>query len=165
MKRIAITHEEFLSEGVPAALHVNARTDRDWMRWTGYIRQHEEVTHVAFEFATGTGWADRIAWQAQHLARLAAEVERPLHLILRAGVAVLPQLRSAFTAVTFIDTSTFLKTVKRQRATWTRANRIAWKPSPTPADAPLDALLTANWQAIETALGHAAPAYGRIGAG
>lgn len=32
LKRIAIVHEEFLNEGLPAALHVNARTDKDWER-------------------------------------------------------------------------------------------------------------------------------------
>lgn len=55
MKRIAIVHEEFLHESVPAALHVNARTERGWERWGEYIGQRPEVTHIAFEFATGAG--------------------------------------------------------------------------------------------------------------
>jgi hypothetical protein len=54
-KRIMIVHEEFLSEGLPAALHVNARTERDWERWTEYIAARPELTHIAFEFATGAG--------------------------------------------------------------------------------------------------------------
>ena len=38
MKRIAIVHSEMLSEGLPAALHVNGRTDTDFQRWISYIR-------------------------------------------------------------------------------------------------------------------------------
>jgi hypothetical protein len=33
MKRIAIVHGEFLEAGMPGALHVNGRTDRDFERW------------------------------------------------------------------------------------------------------------------------------------
>ena len=80
MKRIAITHEEFLREEVAAALHLNARTERDWERWTEYILQRNEVTHVAFEFRTGAGWAGRMDWHAGQLARLAEGVGRPLIL-------------------------------------------------------------------------------------
>jgi hypothetical protein len=66
-KRILIVHEEFLREGLPTALHVNARTDRDWERWRDYIAARPEVTHIAFEFATGAGWASRTAWHSEHL--------------------------------------------------------------------------------------------------
>ena len=84
IKRIAITHEEFLREGLPAALHLNARTERDWERWTEYISSREEVTHLSFEFSTGTGWADRVDWGAARLVKLAQDVCRPLHLVVRA---------------------------------------------------------------------------------
>ncbi len=81
MKRIALTHEEFLREGLPAALHVNARTERDWSRWTEYIYQRSEVTHVAFDFNTRAGWAGRIDWQLAQITALAQGVGRPLHLV------------------------------------------------------------------------------------
>ena len=97
MKRIAITHEEFLREGLPAALHINARTERDWERWAEYIRLRSEVTHVAFEFQTGAGWAGRIDWQAAQLVHLAKDAGRPLHLVVRAaGSDILPGLVAAF---------------------------------------------------------------------
>ena len=60
IKRIATTHEEFLQVGVPAALHLNARTERDWQTWTKYVKSRDEVTHVAFEFGTGAGRVDRL---------------------------------------------------------------------------------------------------------
>lgn len=55
MKRIALAHEEFLSEGLPAALHVNLRTEKDMERWAEFIIARPEVTHVAYEFGTGAG--------------------------------------------------------------------------------------------------------------
>jgi len=148
MKRIALVHEEFLSEGLPAALHVNARTDRDWDRWREYIALRPEVTHIAFEFATGAGWADRVEWHAAQLVQLAAAARRPLHLVVRGGGKVLSGLVAAFSAITVLETSTFLKTVKRQRATLTAAGIVSWRPSPTSETETLDSLLTENWQVV-----------------
>jgi hypothetical protein len=148
MKRIAIVHEEFLSEGMPAALHVNARTDEDWERWKDYIAARSEVTHVAFEFGTGAGWAKRIEWHMNKLIGLAAAIRRPLHLVVRGGSRVMPALAMAFSGVTLLETSVFMKTIRaRKRATLT-AGTVSWRPSPTDVSEPLDALLTENWEAV-----------------
>lgn len=158
MKRIAITHEEFLREDLPAALHVNARTEQDWERWTEYIVQRSEVTQVAFEFATGAGWADRIGWHADQLARLAVNVGRPLHLVVRgANGNVLPKLAAAFAQSTVLDTNSFVKAIKRQRAIETESGRITWETSPTPPNAPVDELLTHNWSVVRRSFD---PAFG-----
>lgn len=149
IKRIALTHEEFLREGVPAALHVNARTDRDWERWTDYVRQRSEVTHVAFEFATGAGWAGRVEWQAAQLRNLARGAGRPLHLVVRAGGSdILPELAEAFAEMTVLDTTAFFKTIHRQRAVMTETGSIAWEPAPTARTAPVDDLLAHNWSLV-----------------
>ena len=116
MKRIAITQEEFARERVTAALHVNARTDRDWDRWKQYIADRPEITHIAFEFATGAGWATRSAWHTQKLTELARAIPRPLHLVIRGGSRVLPALADAFDECTFLETNVFMKTQHRQRA-------------------------------------------------
>jgi hypothetical protein len=123
MKRIAIVHEEFLSEGVPTALHVNARTDRDWDRWTTYIADRPEVTHIAFEFATGAGWAKRVKWHTNKLSALARDINRPLHLVVRGGKNVLPDLATAFSSITLLETSVFMKTMRRQRAILRRSGK------------------------------------------
>jgi Domain of unknown function (DUF4417) len=149
MKRIAIVHEEFLSEGIPAALHVNARTERDWESWCDYIAARPEVTHIAFEFGTGAGWAGRIDWHIAQLAKLAAAVTRPLHLILRGGIPVLSPLAAAYPKMTLLETTTFWKTIKRRHAVPTVDGRIRWRHSPTEAGQPLDALLAENWAATE----------------
>ena len=149
MKRIAITHEEFLREDMPAALHVNARTERDWARWTEYILQRSEVTHVAFEFATGAGRTDRIEWHADQLAKLAKNVGRRLHLVVRAANrSILLKLVAAFSQTTVLDTTSFLKTVHRQRAFQADNGRIEWETSLTQLNAPVDELLMHNWSVV-----------------
>ena len=148
MKRIALVHSEFLSEGLAAALHVNARTERDWERWRDYIGARPEVTHVAFEFATGAGRAERISWQADQLVRLAATSDRPLHLVLRGGGRVVPRLAAEFGGVTVLETSAFMKAMKRKRAVLTTSGRVKWYSSPTQAGEPLDTLLAENWRAV-----------------
>lgn len=154
MKRIAITHEEFLREGVAAALHVNARTERDWERWTNYILRRDEVTHVAFEFTTGAGRAGRIHWHAKHLSQLAFDVGRPLHLVVRKlSGNVLAGLVSAFAQTTVLDTTSFIKTIHRQRATEVDLGRIKWESSPTAPNTPLDELLTYNWAVVSRSFG------------
>ena len=116
MKRIAITHQEFLHEGIPAALHVNGRTESDFQRWANYLGVRTEITHLAYEFTTGTGRARRQKQHALWLAGLATAIGRPLHLVLRGGLLVLPILARAFADITVLDTSIFMKTMKRQRA-------------------------------------------------
>jgi len=149
MKRIAITHEEFLREGVAAALHVNARTERDWERWTKYILQRSEVTHVAFEFTTGAGRAGRMHWHAQQLVKLAYGVGRPLHLVVRkVSGNVLSGLVLAFAQTTVLDTTSFIKTVHRQRAIATESGRTRWQSWPTSPNTPLDELLAYNWAVV-----------------
>ena len=148
MKRIALVHEEFLSEGLPAALHVNARTERDWSRWRDYIVARAEVTHIAFEFATGAGCAGRIEWHANELVRLAADVGRPLHLVVRGGGKVLPALMTAFSDITVLETSAFIKTMHRQRAALTSTGMVSWRQSATKPTETLDALLTENWHVV-----------------
>jgi hypothetical protein len=148
MKRIALVHQEFLSEGMPAALHVNARTERDWERWRDFISERPEITHIAFEFATGAGWAGRVEWHAGQLVRLAENISRPLHLVVRGGTTILPQLVGAFTSVTCLETSTFVKTMRRKAATAAANGTIRWRHAPTEKTEALDKLLADNWPVV-----------------
>ncbi|WP_175518345.1 DUF4417 domain-containing protein [Sphingomonas sp. OK281] len=152
MKRIALVHEEFLSEGMPAALHVNARTDRDAARWAEYVADRPEVTHIAFEFTTGTGRADRVQQHAAWLSELAHIVSRPLHLFVRGGGEMLPMLAATFAGVTALDTSAFMKTIHRKIALNIGFTRPVWADHPTPFGAPLDALLERNWACMKSDL-------------
>ncbi len=92
MKRIAIVHWEFLDEGLPAALHVNGRTETDFRRWAAFVADRPEITLLAYEFATGTGRAGRRGQHAAWLVDLARQVGRPLAIVVRGGADVLPAL-------------------------------------------------------------------------
>jgi hypothetical protein len=144
MKRIALTHREFLSEGLAAALHVNGRTDRDFERWAEYIQARPEVTDVAYEFTTGTGQGKRREHHARWLVDLARATNRPLRLVVRGGTDVLPVLADAFAHVTALDTSAFMKTMKRQKAITGDDARMIWESTPTDPGESLHDLLAAN---------------------
>jgi len=149
MKRIAITHEEFLRVGIPAALHVNARTERDWERWTKFIIMRSEINQIAFEFRTGAGWAGRVNWQIDQLINLAREVGRPLYLIVRAANdESLLRLVNAYANVMLIETNTFMKTIYRQKASLRDEDKIKWETYLTLPNTALDELLEHNWSII-----------------
>lgn len=148
MKRIAITHAELLEEGLGAALHVNGRTDADFQRWAEYVAARREVTHLAYEFTTGTRWPSRQDQHLRWLTGLAGSVGRPLSLIIRGGVEILPELRSAFANVSILNTAIFMKTMMRRRAVEAPTS-VRWVPAPTHAGAPLDELLASNLATVD----------------
>jgi len=150
MKRIAIVHEEFLHEGLPAALHVNGRTETDFGRWAAYIQERPEVTHLAYELTTGTGRAGRLKQHAVWLQQLATAVNRPLHLVVRGGLEKLPALARSYAGLTFLDTTVFMKTMMRQRAYPKSDATLGWRGSPTEPGAPVDSLFAENWRIRES---------------
>ena len=151
MKRIAIAWYEFADGGIPAALHLNARTERDYERWARFISDRPEVTHVAFEFGTSAGRPGRREWHAAQLATLAQAVDRPLHLLVRGGISVLDGLAAAFARTTLLDTTAFMKTMMRRRLGQGVSATFVDSPSPTAPGAALDELLEANAMAVQAA--------------
>jgi hypothetical protein len=144
MKRILLTWIEMANAGLPAALHLNARTEQDYRRWAMLVADRAEIECVAFEFATGAGRGNRIDWHVEQLKRFASEIERPLRLVVRGGVRALEQLRASFAGVTVIDTDAFNKTRCRKQAYFTEAGKLHWRSHPTAIGEPLDALLAHN---------------------
>ena len=147
MKRIALVHEEFLSEGLQAALHLNARTEQDWKRWTEFVHDRAEITHVAFEFGTGAGMDSRIGWHANQLTELSIRVGRPLHLIVRGGSKVWREIRPAFSGMTILDTNTFMKTMYRRELRLDAEGELVEQGIALGLSEPLDELLENNWKA------------------
>jgi hypothetical protein len=148
IKRIALVWQEMMDEGLPAALHVNARTETDWLRWTDFIVARPEVEALAYEFAT----PDRADWHANRLVRLVKDVKRPLRLVIRGGRVVLPLLLQAFDKVTIVDTTAYLKTMKRKRAEVRLDGTIDWQSFQTPLGAPLDELFEHNVRRVTAEL-------------
>jgi hypothetical protein len=153
MKRIAIVWQEMTTAGLPTALHTNARSKYDWDRWIDFVGARREVKAVAYEF--GTGAAGRIRWHAEELCRLAAAVGRPMTLIVRGGLAILSDLYQAFARVTFVDTTTAMKTVHRRRAVIEAAGQLRWLDAGTSPQLPLDDLLEHNYLTVARAVGEA----------
>jgi len=148
MKRIGIVHAEFQAEGLLCALHINARTETDFHRWTEYIVSRPEITHLAYEFCTGPGWAGRRELHTSWLVKLAQTVNRPLHLFVRGGIENLPQFATAFNRVTLISTDIIMKSLKRRSAVIVKGT-AKWHFSPTTVGTPVDDLVLKNYHIIK----------------
>lgn len=144
MKRIMIAFTEMAQAGLPTALHVNARTERDYERWSEVIAARKEIQCLAIEFATGAGRGSRIDWHISCLQTLAMSAGRPLRLVMRGGNRGMEKLRQSFDAVTMIDTDAFAKTRCRKRAAFTKSGKLVWESYPTAKGEPLDELLQHN---------------------
>lgn len=152
MKRIAITAEELASAGLATAVHVNARTDRDYERWTAFLRNQPAIGFIAAEFATGAGRAERVLWHMSRLASLQEAVGRPLSLVMRGGAEILPLVRKRLHAVHYIETTSFMKAMKRQIAMPISDGTVRWVPKPTNKDQPVDDLIEHNCEVLSTSL-------------
>lgn len=151
MKRIALSWYELHVGGNAVALHVNARTDRDYERWGAFLREHREIQWIAFEFATGASVIERGDWHATHLKRLNDKARRPLNLVVRGGRQHLNSLRASFQDVSFVTTDPFMKTMKRRRLRLI-GGKARWTPTMTFLGQPLDDLLADNIAQFERLL-------------
>jgi hypothetical protein len=102
------------------------------------------VTHIAYEFTTGTARVARRAFHIEGLMSIACSAGRPLDLIVRGGIEGLPQLTAVFNRVSVLETWSFMKTMKRRRAVPQEDGKLRWQSSPTALGAPLDGLFAAN---------------------
>ena len=151
MKRILLAWTEMAAAGLPSALHVNARTDYDYLRWGQLIAKRAEIELLAFEFATGGGRGERIDWHVEQLCMLADRVGRPLTLMIRGGGRKAALLRRHFAHVTLIETESFARAIRRRRAVLSNSGRLRWSSSPTPKGAPIDDLVAHNVKVVRRA--------------
>ena len=157
MKRIAMVCLEIQGCGIPCALHLNARTDRDWERWVEFLNAHPEIDFVSFEFGTGAGKKPRIGWYVEKLVDLARVVQRPLHLVARGGLSEIGVVANAFDGVTVIETNAFMRAQKRRRGVFVDG-KLSWERSFTPQGHPIDDLLDANIGAMQKFISKLLPA-------
>ncbi|MBZ9799709.1 hypothetical protein [Mesorhizobium sp. ES1-4] len=144
IKRIAITFAEFQQGGIPCALHSHGRTLKDFERWEKFIAEREEISMLAYEFITGPGTKLRKDFHLDRLAELARGAGRSLDIIVRGDPQVIPVLRQHFRRVVYIDTTAFIKTMKRQIAERSSNRRLEWISSPTVGGEDIDRLYSRN---------------------
>ena len=146
IKRIALTWSELSAAGVPTALPVNARTARDWQRWTEFVVARPEVQAIAVELATGGRYADRRAYMLDQARELGLAAGGRLRLFLRGGRTSIPLLEDSFASVHLLDTNPFMKSAHRQRVVRSE-NRVTSAPSFTLIGQSVEDLLQANVRA------------------
>lgn len=146
MKRIAIVWAELMDEGLPAVLTLNARTDRDWERWTEFALARPELHAVAVELGTGARYADRRAFMLPRLRALGLATNGRLRLFMRGGRSHRPLVADAFSSVHLIDTNSFMKAVHRQHVV-SEVGRLSSKRTWTLAGQPIEHILQGNVQA------------------
>jgi hypothetical protein len=61
---------------------------------------------------------------------------------------MLSQIEAAFATVTLLDTTVFMKTSYRQKASKDTSGVITWCKSPTKAQESLDDLMATNWSTV-----------------
>ena len=144
VKRIGKCFVELRQAGLPASLHLNARADRDFERWIEFTALRNEVVSVTVECDTGARKKERGEWLFKKLQLLAKSVPRPLHLVMKGGDWFLPELSAKFASVSFIDSTSFMKTVFRFKLDDRRARKRSWVKIQTAHQEPLDELLQFN---------------------
>lgn len=145
MKRIAWTWCHMLEAGLPAALHLNGRTDHDFERWAEFARRQVNLKAIAFEFLTG---AKPIEDGHRYVRRLIDFTERSdrknLLLVLRGGQQWEAALRPHFANILSIDSKAYFKTVKRQKLFVEHDGRVVYRSHRTESGAQIRALLRHN---------------------
>lgn len=148
MKRIAVSWYEIMDAGIPAALHLNARTEMDYDRWTNFIGRHPELSFVAFEFGTGAGFKKRIDWHLEQLGALGKNCGGKLTLLIRGGSTRVAEIKKSFAHIVILDSHTYHRSIYRRRAVISDEGFLSWAASPTGPNEPLDELFTHNLRSI-----------------
>lgn len=114
LTRIFRAAEAISAAGIPTILHINASTYRDWDRWARVLMDQSDISCVCVEFQTGTSEREIGERYMQGLITLQDRIGRSLHPLAVGGTARLAQLDGAFRSFTAVDSTPFMKTVKRQ---------------------------------------------------
>lgn len=158
MKRIAWAWFRMTEAGLCTALHLNARTDRDFERWATFVRNRPEVKAVAFEFLTGSAPKDSAEGYAERLLHFAEACGRPLPLVMRGHAILKPKLEKAFSQIILLDSSPYMCASKRRRAYLKPGGGIGHTFTPTTKASETRRLLLHNTQVHRA---HAMAPFGR----
>jgi hypothetical protein len=125
MKRIGILYNEMSQAGLPTAIHINGRTSRDFERWGDFLRARPYIGAISYEFITGSGLSGRLETHAEWLNAVRNAVGRPLACVVRGNPNCLELLSLSYTSV-YIETTSFVKSIKRQAPLRLGNSRLRW---------------------------------------
>jgi hypothetical protein len=136
--------EYFSNCGIGVILHIHALTRSDWKFWELVLSRHSNVKFVTHEFQTGgQKWNDGVAF-LERVAAMQDSLNRPLHMVAIGGGQFAPVLARLFAQFTIVDSTPFMKTLKRQRLIPRAVRRPAWRRQRTDPGEFLDDLLFHN---------------------
>jgi hypothetical protein len=144
IKRNALIAQEFLERRVPVALHINACTDTDYLRYAKFLTERPEFEAISFEFITGPGYPSRVGWHVKKLIDLSTIVARPLQLILRGGTSTVGILSRVFANLIVIDSDPLQRALRRKRMIFGNDGRMKYIDNRLPEGEPIDNLLVEN---------------------
>jgi len=145
MMRIAWTWHEMIEAGLPTALHINGRTDFDFVRWAEFAKRQISLKAVAFEFLTGAEPKEDGQRYVERLKLFVRESGRnDLLLVLRGGQQWLNELRVCFPSILVIDSGPYFKTVHRQRTDISNDGRPLYRSHKTRSASQMRALFHHN---------------------
>lgn len=144
MKRIAWTWHHMTQGGLCTALHLNGRTDHDFVRWAEFVRARPQVKAVAFEFLTGTATKASAQLYLQRLARFSQACGRRLPIVIRGQAALSDQLLEHFSQVIKLDSTPYMRSTKRRKAVVRSNGTLSHVAVPTTSPRQLRSMLEHN---------------------
>lgn len=144
-KRQLICLAEFVEAGLNPVPHLNAAQPGDWRFWGRFLAENPSITMVAVEFQTGNRSRCEGERAISELVNLQQTAGRCLHPLVIGGTQFLERIAADFSAASFVDSTPFMKTVKRQSfARKAATGKRRWVKSPTAPGESLDRLLVHN---------------------
>ncbi len=126
-KRSLLCASEWSDAGMGVVPYLQAVAPADWLYWETFLREHEEVTHVAKEFQTGLAKPERGEDAINALAGIQDRLGRRLHLVAVGAARFRALLPQRFDSWTLLDSVPFMKAVKRRVAVRVGEKRVRWQ--------------------------------------
>lgn len=143
-KRQLLCLREFVDAGLNTVPHLNATQPGDWRFWGRFLAKNPSIRVVAIEFETGNRSRSEGERVVRELVQLQQSIGRSLHPLAIGGTQYIERIAEEFAAGSFVDSTPFMKTVKRQSFAGRMGRKAVWRHSPTLPGESLDKLLQHN---------------------
>ena len=140
--------EDMTDEELPVVPHLQAQTSRDWSRLEKLFAKFPEARHACMEFQTGLNNQDpnypgREVYK-RHFQDFQQSTGGRIHPIVLAGYREIDFLKDVCESFSLIDANVFIKTVNRQVAHCSGAERRRWGRASLSQSQDLSRLLESN---------------------